>query len=255
MDRQLQLARQSYAGGVTPKAVYSLNVICYVRFGGGAPVEGAEVRFVSDVTDVLFTNSTGIVSATFIRDTLIGMYVEGEVTVIYAPSGYTKTKTVRGLHGQTVTVVFDDVIPAPTYSPSSATTPISVMEEVVGTSLTIVAPERVRISEVFTVAGRLVKVDTSEGIPDMAINVYYNSQGIGSIATDGNGDYSIDVAIPVAGEFVLKAEFPGTSGLGSSSAETRILAGELPPVRLRDVLILGLVVIGAVFGGYYVLRR
>jgi len=78
------------------------------------------------------------------------------------------------------------------------------------TTTSIRAPGMVAAGEKFTVYGALTETNTGLIIPDQPINVSYNGKSLGSGYTNYAGTYWIDVSIPEAGTWTLKAEFPGT---------------------------------------------
>jgi len=109
-----------------------------------------------------------------------------------------------------------------TYSSSMATKSISVLEAQIETALTISAPLEVYVNETFSITGRLMRVDTGEGIPDQTIELSYNDTSIGSVTTSSDGSYSVTASIPTAGTYTLTAYYPGTATYTSSTATVSI---------------------------------
>ena len=93
------------------------------------------------------------------------------------------------------------------------------------TTMSIRAPDQANIGETFTVYGALTETGTGLIIPDQPINISYNGTNIGSGYTNQSGSYYIDVSIPEAGVWTLKAEFPGATGYAASSGTTRMGVG------------------------------
>jgi hypothetical protein len=81
------------------------------------------------------------------------------------------------------------------------------------TRLTISAPERVTVGSVFTVSGRLEFQDWDglwKPLGNQTIKLFLNSTLIGSISTDGNGNYTMNLSVSKPGTFTLNAVYEGT---------------------------------------------
>jgi len=70
------------------------------------------------------------------------------------------------------------------------------------------------------------------GLQGRTIELTYNGTSLGSVTTDGNGNYAESVTINTSGTFTLKAAFAGASGLAASSASMGVQIGDVSPVTL-----------------------
>jgi len=70
------------------------------------------------------------------------------------------------------------------------------------------------------------------GLGGRTITLTYNGTSLGSVTTDGSGNYSKSVTINSSGSFTLKAAFAGASGLAASSASMGVRIGATSPVTL-----------------------
>jgi len=114
------------------------------------------------------------------------------------------------------------------------------------TALSIRAPGMVAAGEKFTVYGALTETNTGLIIPDQPINVSYNGKSLGSGYTNYAGTYWIDVSIPEAGTWTLKAEFPGTPGYAASRSVADAIVAATPletAIKIAGPAITGLALI------------
>jgi hypothetical protein len=124
------------------------------------------------------------------------------------------------------------------------------------TRISIFAPTTVAPAQVFTVTGRL-EYESSSGVwsplAGRSVTISYNGNTITSATTDANGDYYVDVSIPVSGVYTLKASFT-EGGYGTALAESRVRVGEQLVFPWQAVLIL-LAIFGAGAGVYAATRK
>jgi len=85
---------------------------------------------------------------------------------------------------------------------------VRVIPAVIGTRLTISAPETVIAGKSFPVSGRLTD-EYGNPIPDATIELYSDTSKIGESRTGRDGGYVFNVVIEAPGEYTLKARFPG----------------------------------------------
>jgi len=135
-----------------------------------------------------------------------------------------------------------------TFNPSEATKSIEISQLGAPTMLTIGAPVTAEPNEPFWVRGILYATETGQLLSNQTISLSYNGVNLGSTTTGIEGDYLIQVTIPIEGTYTLKASFAGSTTLAASSANrtTRIGAlGEISPIAI--LALLGVV--------YFILRK
>ena len=100
--------------------------------------------------------------------------------------------------------------------------------------MSIYAPASAVQGTSFPVSGSLTFMEGSveHGLGGRTIDLTYNGTSLGSVTTDGNGDYAKYVTITASGSFTLKAAFAGGTGLAASSATTGVQIGEIPSATL-----------------------
>ena len=120
------------------------------------------------------------------------------------------------------------------YSPSSVTRQITIEELVYSTFMSMFAPPLVDQSAPFPVSGRLTFMEggVEYGLGGRTIELTYNGTSLGSVTTDGSGNYAKSVTINTSGTFTLKAAFAGASGLAASSASMGVQIGAVSPAVL-----------------------
>jgi hypothetical protein len=179
-------------------------LVCTFAGGGTIPYNG-------------YSDSNGVVS----------IDIDGNVPVIgwsVSKSGY-QTATGSGTPPSIVNLV-PTVPPPPSYGGSTATKTITVSAQVIGTNLTINAPDTVAAGARFTVSGRLTRSDTGAGIAGQPIYLYFDSSSLSPsspVITGSDGSYSAsDAVINSAGTYTLKAQFMGTSSTAAAEATRSI---------------------------------
>ena len=132
------------------------------------------------------------------------------------------------------------------YNPSSATRQITIQELVYSTFMSISAPGSVAQGTPFPISGRLTFMEggVEYGLGGRTIALSRNGTSLGSVTTDGSGNYSKSVTINTSGTFTLKAAFAGASGLAASSASMGVQIGAVSPA----------VLIIAALAAYFILR-
>ena len=120
------------------------------------------------------------------------------------------------------------------YNPSSATRQITIEETVRSTYLSISAPSAVEQGVPFGITGKLTFIEggVEYGLGGRSISLSHNGTSLGSVTTDGSGNYSKSVTINTSGTYTLKAAFAGGSGLAASSAIMGVRIGALSPATL-----------------------
>jgi len=117
---------------------------------------------------------------------------------------------------------------------------------VFSTFMSINAPSLVEQGIPFPISGRLTFMEggVEYGLGGRTISLTYNGTSLGSVTTDGSGNYSKSVTLDVSGTFTLKAAFAGASGLAASSASMGVQIGAVSPA----------VLIIAALAAYFILR-
>lgn len=120
------------------------------------------------------------------------------------------------------------------YNPSSATRQITIQELVFSTFMSINAPGLVDQGAPFPISGRLTFMEGGQefGLGGRTIALSRNGTSLGSVTTDGSGNFSKSVTINTSGTFTLKAAFAGGSGLAASSASMGVRIGVASPAML-----------------------
>ena len=133
------------------------------------------------------------------------------------------------------------------YNPSSATSPITITEIEYSTFTSISAPTEAAQGAPFPISGRLTfrEGGITYGLGGRSIALTYNGTSLGSVTTDGSGNYSKSVTINTSGSYTLKASFAGASGLAASSAAMGVRIGIAQPATL----------ILAALAAYFLLRK
>ena len=133
------------------------------------------------------------------------------------------------------------------YNPSSATRQITIAEIEYSTFLNINAAGLVDQGSPFPISGRLTFMEggVEYGLGGRSIALSYNGTSLGTVTTDGSGNYSKSVTINSSGSFTLKAAFAGGFGLAASSASMGIQIGETSPVALLIIAV----------AAYFLLRK
>jgi hypothetical protein len=115
------------------------------------------------------------------------------------------------------------------FFPSDAITTVNVVEPTLPSRISISAPDRVRVGQLFTISGKLEFQDVDgvwKPLGNQPVSLLWDNNIIGVVTTASDGTYTKpDAQIGVPGTFTLTALFEGT-GRPRAVIASRVLAVE-----------------------------